>query len=124
MNIRIVIGGLSIEATLYETPTARKVAELLPLHAKFNTWGEEIYFEVPVDEDLDDSASEEVQVGDLGYWPTGNAFCIFSGPTPVSKGGKILPASAVNIIGKVIGDARRFREVLDEREVSLEPIHH
>jgi hypothetical protein len=61
-----------------------------------------------------------VELGDLGYWPTGKAFCIFFGQTPMSEPGKIVPASAVNIIGKVIGDATKFKEVMGEREVTLE----
>ena len=110
MDIRIIIGGLSIEAELHDTPTAKKVAGVLPLKAPFNTWGDEIYFTIPVEADM----------GDLGYWPTGKAFCVFFGPTPMSSQGKIIPASAVNIIGKVSGDATRLKAVMDENEVSLE----
>ena len=120
MKIRIMIGALSIEGELNDSPTARKVAEALPITASFNTWGDEIYFAIPVDAELDDTAREEVEVGDLGYWPTGNAFCIFFGQTPTSTPGKIVPASAVNIIGNVTGDATRFKEVMHEREVILE----
>jgi hypothetical protein len=116
MDIRITIGGLSVDAELHDTPTARKIAGVLPLSASFNTWGDEIYFRIPVKEALDDSAREEVEAGDLGYWPNGQAFCIFFGPTPISSGGKIIPASAVNIIGRVRGNAERFREVMDEKE--------
>ena len=90
------------------------------MRAQFNTWGDEIYFTVPVDAGLDDTAREEVELGDLGYWPTGKAFCIFFGQTPMSKPGKIIPASAVNIIGKVIGDATKFKGVMQERGVRLE----
>ena len=120
MRIRIVIGKLSMEGELNDTPTARKVKEVLPMKATFNTWGEEIYFTIPVDAELDESAKEEVEVGDLCYWPTGKAFCIFFGQTPMSSPGKIVPASAVNIIGRVIGDARNFKDVVGEDEVSLE----
>ena len=117
MNIKIMIGDLSMAGELNNSPTARKIAEALPLSASFNTWGEEIYFTIPVDAELDESAREEVELGDLGYWPTGKAFCIFFGQTPMSRQGKIIPASAVNIIGKVVGDATRFKEVMHEREV-------
>jgi uncharacterized protein len=109
-----------MEAELNHTPTARKIADALPLRASFNTWGDEIYFSIPVDAALEDTAREEVEVGDLGYWPTGKAFCIFFGPTPMSSGGKIIPASAVNVIGKVIGDATAFKTVMRERDVTLE----
>lgn len=120
MRIKITVGPLSMEAELNETPTAKKVADVLPLKSSFNTWGEEIYFRIPVEAELDESAREEVNKGDLGYWPPGNAFCIFFGQTPMSKAGKIIPASGVNIIGKVAGDAGRFKEVMGEREVVVE----
>jgi hypothetical protein len=120
MKIRISVGDLTMEAELNETPTAQKVANALPIRTAFNTWGEEIYFAIPVEADLDESAKEEVELGDLGYWPTGTAFCIFFGQTPMSTPEKIVPASAVNIIGKVLGDATRFKEVMHEREVVLD----
>jgi hypothetical protein len=107
---------------LYDSPTARKVKEALPIRASISTWGDEIYFAIPVEEGLDSTAREEVDLGDLGYWPSGKAFCIFFGPTPVSPPDKIVPASAVNIIGRVLGDPTRLREVLDEKEVLIEPI--
>ena len=120
MKITIRIGPLTLEAALNETATAKAVANVLPLTTSFNTWGDEIYFSIPVEAELDESAKEEVQIGDLGYWPTGRAFCIFFGPTPMSREGKIIPASAVNIIGKVTGDVTRLKEVMHEKEVTLE----
>jgi hypothetical protein len=122
MKIRITVGDLSMEADLKDSLTAQKVAEALPITTSFSTWGEEIYFAIPVDADLDDTAREVVELGDLGYWPTGSAFCIFFGQTPMSDPGKIVPASAVNIIGKVIGDATKFKEVMGERNVTLEAV--
>jgi hypothetical protein len=122
MRIKITVGLLSMEADLNETPTAKKVADVLPIRSPFNTWGDEFYFTIPVEAELDESAREEVEVGDLGYWPTGKAFCIFFGQTPMSKPGKIIPASAVNIIGKVVGDAGRFKEVIAESEVLVESL--
>ena len=98
------------------------MAKALPLEAHFNTWGEEIYFSIPVEAELDESAQEEVEVGDIGYWPTGRAFCIFFGLTPTSTHEKILPASAVNVIGRVKGDATILREVMEEDEVALEVV--
>jgi len=122
MRIQITVGPLSMEAELNETPTARKVADALPIRSALNTWGDEFYFTIPVEGELDESAREEVEVGDLGYWPPGKAFCIFFGQTPMSKPEKIIPASAVNIIGKVVGDAGRFKEVMTENEVLVEAI--
>ena len=120
MRIAIRIGPLSMEAELNETPTAQTIATALPLCTSFNTWGDEIYFAIPVDAALDDSAQDLVELGDLGYWPPGKALCIFFGQTPVSQPGKIRPASAVNVIGKVLGDATVFKAVMREREVVVE----
>ncbi|SPD75662.1 conserved hypothetical protein [uncultured Desulfobacterium sp.] len=119
MEICIIVGGLSLDAELNDTATARKVAEILPFAGPFDTWGDEIYFTIPVVSQLDESAKEEVEVGDIGYWPTGRAFCIFFGPTPVSPRGKIIPASAVNIIGRIIKDAPRLKEVIDREKVEI-----
>ena len=122
MKIRIKIGSLSVEAELNDSATSRKIVEALPIKTSFNTWGDEIYFTIPVSSDLDETAQEEVAIGDLGYWPSGKAFCIFFGPTPMSSSDKIIPASAVNIIGKIIGDAKQFKEVMQEKEVQLEAL--
>jgi hypothetical protein len=122
MKIKITIGKLMMDAELNDTATATKVAEALPIKASFNTWGDEIYFSIPVAESLENSAKEVVNVGDLGYWPPGKAFCIFFGQTPASQPGKIMPASAVNVIGKVLGDATQFKKVMNERQVVLEAV--
>jgi hypothetical protein len=120
MKIRVKIADLTMDAELNESATARAIANVLPIQTSFNTWGEEIYFAIPVEAELDESAKEVVAVGDLGYWPTGKAFCIFFGQTPMSSPEKIVPASAVNIIGRVLGDATRFKKVMHEREVLVE----
>jgi hypothetical protein len=120
VRIKISLGALTVEAELHDTPTAQKVIAALPIRTSFNTWGDEIYFAIPVDAGLDDSAREVVEMGDLGYWPPGKAFCIFFGQTPVSRPGEIRPASAVNVLGRVVGDATRFKAVMREREVVLE----
>ena len=120
MKIGIKIGGKSLLAELNDSPTARKIYEILPFTTTFNTWGYEIYFTVPVDSELDDTSKEVVEIGDLGYWPAGSAFCVFFGMTPMSSPGKIKPASAVNIIGKFMCDAADFKAVMSESKVTLE----
>lgn len=119
-RIRIRSGTVLLSAELNDSPTAADLYDALPFSAPANTWGDEIYFAVPVNRKLDDTAAELVEVGDLGYWPSGRAFCIFFGPTPMSRGDEIRPASAVNLIGKVIGDARLFKSVRDGDNVELE----
>ena len=120
MEIKIKIGDLSVNAELNDTLTAQKIAEVLPFTTSSSTWGEEIYFTVPVTSRLDESAKEKVEPGDLGYWPTGKAFCIFFGPTPMSRPGEIVPASAVNIIGKVTDDSKKFLKVMNVNEITIE----
>ena len=119
MKIKIGVGHVILDAELNDTPTAKQVADIIPYSTGFNTWGDEIYFSIPVESALDESAREEVEIGDIGYWPTGKAFCIFFGLTPMSTEGKIRPASAVNIIGKVMGDAKRLKEVMHVGELTL-----
>ncbi len=120
MKIKITVGDLTVEGELDDTATGRKVAEVLPIRTSFSTWGDEIYFTIPVDSGLDETAREEVNLGDLGYWPTGKAFCIFFGPTPMSRLGRIVPASAVNVFGRVFGDATRFKTVMDAGDILVE----
>lgn len=119
-RIRIHAGSIELTAVLDDTPTAAALVAALPLEARAQRWGDEIYFTVPVKEQLDDTAAKLVEVGDLGYWPTGRAFCIFFGPTPISRGNEIRPASAVNRIGRVIGDATAFKAVEEGDLVRLE----
>lgn len=119
-RIRINAGTVALDAELNDSPTALAIHRALPLEAAAQTWGEEIYFRIPVEGKLDGTAAELVAVGDLGYWPTGRAFCIFFGPTPASRGQEIRPASAVNLVGKVLGDAKAFRAVQDGDLVRLE----
>lgn len=119
-QIAIRLGSLTMEAELNDTQTARQVADVLPLRSGFSTWGDEIYFAIPIEAALEADAREVVEIGDLGYWPPGKAFCIFFGQTPMSQPGEIRPASAVNLIGKIIGDATQFKAVMKEREVLLE----
>ena len=109
-KIRITTGEISATAELFENSTAEAIWDALPFEAQINTWGEEIYFDIPVYLDQADDARETVDMGHLGYWPSGHAFCIFFGPTPVSRGNEIRPASAVNVFGRVEGDATVFTD--------------
>ena len=122
MKIKISIGKKDMLAELNDSPTARKILDILPLTTSFNTWGDEIYFSIPVNSPLDETAKDVVEIGDLGYWPPGSAFCIFFGMTPMSSPGKIMPASAVNIIGKILGDPADFKKVMRESKVTVESV--
>jgi hypothetical protein len=121
-RIRISAGEVRTTAVLKENATASAVWEALPIEASGNTWGEEIYFGIPVQVAREEGASDLVELGDLGYWPPGQAFCIFFGPTPASSGKEIRAASAVNVFGKIEGDAKAFKRVRQGDKVRLEAI--
>jgi uncharacterized protein len=118
--IKIRVGDISLQGALNETPTASLIWEALPIEGAGNRWGAEIYFAIPVEAGLDDTARAVVERGDLGYWPQGQALCIFFGPTPVSRGDEIRPASPVNLVGKIRGDLRLLKEVAEGTMVRLE----
>jgi uncharacterized protein len=117
--IRITAGQISAAAELNDSRTAEAIWAALPIEAKAQTWGDEIYFGIPVRAEAD-RAKEVVALGDLGYWPPGDAFCIFFGPTPASRGDEIRPASPVNVVGRVNGDATVFKKVRAGTRVTLE----
>ncbi len=120
-KIKIRGGKLEMEAELNDSKTAEAVWKALPVRASANTWGDEIYFSIPVECKEEDS-QEVVNMGELGYWPPGKAFCIFFGRTPASQGDEIRPASPVNIIGKVSGDAKEFKKVKSGSEITIEAL--
>jgi hypothetical protein len=118
-SIRITAGQVVATAELNDSKTAVAIWETLPIEAKADTWGDEIYFGIPVRAEAD-AAKEVVALGDLAFWPPGHAFCIFFGPTPASRGDEIRPASPVNVVGRVNGDATVFKKVRAGTRVTLE----
>jgi len=124
MKIKIITEATGeVYATLSdENPgTANTFWDALPIEARANTWGDEIYFSIPVHHG-EENSKETVELGDLGYWPPGNAFCIFFGPTPASRGDEIRPASPVNVFGKVIGDPKVFKKVRGGAKIRIERV--
>jgi hypothetical protein len=117
-RIVITAGEVSAEAALNESRTATAIWNRLPIDAKVETWGDEIYFDTGLTV-APESPADLVEVGDLGYWPPGRAFCVFFGPTPLSRGDEIRPASPVNLIGRLAGDARVFKPVRAGTRVTL-----
>jgi hypothetical protein len=118
-GILIRAGQVQVTAKLNDSRTAEAIWNALPLSAPGNTWGDEIYFAIPV-ELKEDKAHAIVALGDLGYWPPGQAFCMFFGLTPASKGEEIRPASPVNVFGHIVGDPTILRKVQDGEMVTLE----
>ncbi len=119
-QIRIRAGDIQVIAELNDSRTADAIWKALPLSAAGNRWGDEIYFSIPL-KLQEENAQATVSLGDLGYWPPGNAFCIFFGRTPVSRGQEIRPASPVNVFGRVVGDPTVLRKVQDGETVVVEP---
>lgn len=116
-RIKVTVGAVEVYGELYETETADFIWNALPIESHISTWGDEIYFPIPLHVELEDSAQEIVELGDMGYWPPGSAFCIFFGTTPNSRGDEIRPASPVNVFGKVIGDTKMLKTL--EQGVSV-----
>ena len=121
MKIRISIGKVELDAELFDTPCAKAIASALPIETRPSEWGDEFYFKIPVAMDLDDTATTSVKSGDIGYWPPGKALAIFFGPTPMSTGVDPVPASEVNIVGKITGDPKALRKAKGASKISLTP---
>jgi len=120
-KINIFINNQKFEAGLNETETAKKIYEALPIEAEGNFWGNEIYFEIPVKME-NEKPTEDLKIGDLGYWPNGNSFCIFYGKTPASINDKPKPASPVTIIGEIKGDLESLK-TLNQARIKIERGH-
>jgi len=118
-KITITTEDLKVGASLNDSKTARNIWDALPIEGRVNTWGDEIYFSMPVNVGSE-NAKAVVSEGDLGYWPPGNAFCIFFGLTPASQGDEIRPASPVNIFGKIIGDPKVFKKVRSGEKITID----
>jgi len=119
-RIRIQSGSHSLQASLADSPTARRLAEILPLRGKANTWGDEIYFSIPIESELEKSASDQLPAGSLAFWPPGNAFCIIWGPTPASHADEPRFASPVNLLGSIYGDLSPLALIRDGDELTID----
>lgn len=121
-KIIIEFNNLSFEGLLNDSNTSNLIWDSLPINSSVSTWGDEIYFSIPVNEEEED-AKEVVELGDLGFWPPGNAFCIFFGLTPASSQGEIRPASPVNIIGSINGGLDALKQVNPGESVRISRKH-
>ena len=119
-KIIITAGDVTAIGVLNDNETADAIWDALPISARGNTWGDEIYFSIPVHVDEAADANDVVDMGALAYWPPGNAFCIFFGRTPASRGDECRAASAVNAVGKIEGDPTVFKKAPGGSTVTLE----
>jgi hypothetical protein len=122
IKIKVEKRKIEVEAELNDTETAKKIYEKLPIKGEVNRWGDEIYFEIPLSLSLDKGNSkQDMEIGDLAYWPQGNAFCIFFGKTPASINQEPRAISPVNFIGRIknIKDIKIFRKAIDGDKIVL-----
>jgi len=110
-RILITINEIELVATLLDTLTAETIYNALPFEGQAQIWGDELYFSIPVGIDQEQDAREEVEIGDLAFWPIGSAFCIFFGRTPVSTSDKPRAYSPVNVFGKLEGNPKALKRV-------------
>ncbi len=111
--------NLSMQAELNESTISKMIYEELPVSSNVNTWGDEIYFPITVKTNNENGVSS-VQIGDIAYWPPSNCFCIFFGKTPASTSNEIRPASAVTILGKLLGRPQDWKAVNNGEEITIE----
>jgi hypothetical protein len=119
--IRIKAGAVQVQAQLNDTRTAKALFEILPIKATANTWGHEIYFDVPLNVEIE-NGREVVDIGDVAYWPDGPSLCLFFGRTPASRGNEIRAASPVTIVGRIAGDPKALKSATSGAEVTVERV--
>lgn len=112
-------GDLKMSAELNDSPTSNALYEQLPIEGISQVWGDEIYFSTSIVTENDEWAKETVDLGDIAFWPPGNAVCLFFGPTPMSAPGEIRPASPTNIMGKLSGDLDLLKSISGGSEVKV-----
>jgi hypothetical protein len=118
-KITIAWGSAQLDAELYDTPTARAVLAALPLDSMASTWGDEVYFEVPVSARLDADARQVVEPGTVCFWVEGNSLALPFGPTPISEGKECRLVTEVNVLGKILGDPQLLKSVKDGTRVRV-----
>jgi hypothetical protein len=111
MKIRIAWGSGEVTANLRETPTVKQLLAALPCRARAQTWGEEVYFELPLRAALEADARQVVEPGAVCFWVEGSALALPYGRTPASEGDEPRLVTRCNVLGKIEGDPRELGKV-------------
>ncbi len=122
MRIRISWDKGEVFGVMTDSPTANKVLKALPLSSSANTWGEEVYFSVPVRTELEPDARQVVSPGAICFWVEGQSLAIPFGPTPVSQGNECRLVTKVNVLGKLEGDPQSLKSIRDGDEIRVEVV--
>jgi uncharacterized protein len=118
-SIRFDFGALTLDAELLDTPTAKAIAAVLPVSSSALTWGEEVYFDVPVNAAREPDARAVITPGEIAYWPQGAAIAIGFGRTPISRGNETRLASPCNVFAKALSSVKVLAKVKTGTKVEV-----
>ena len=118
-SIELTVGDVTLQAELNDSPTAKELIAALPFSGSASRWGDEYYFSTPVSAGEGPDATADWKVGDLAFWPPGNAFCILFGPTPASSSDAPRTASPGNPIGRILDDVEPLKSLVGSVSVQV-----